>query len=153
MLLSDTISHASALLAKSAGIGLSVWAVRYKAGCDYKLSTAATCVRWAIVAIGYLLAVSLPTGRLRVVAGFIGLAFLCWPNFAYHLTKLFVKWPTTTGQIIHAAPSDDVVVLSYAFHVGQQSFGGNTRAKCSESAPEYKCVRPVLAIRPSDAAH
>jgi hypothetical protein len=34
---------------------------------------------------------------LRVSAGFTAIGFLCWPNFAYHLTKLFEDWPATEG--------------------------------------------------------
>jgi hypothetical protein len=45
---------------KSLGIWLSVWAIRYKADWDYKLSDTAKAVRWGVVGIGYVLAASLP---------------------------------------------------------------------------------------------
>ena len=84
---------------KSLGIWLSVWAIRYKADWDYKLGDAAKAVRWGVVGIGYVLAASLPgPGIVRVMPGAAGLCFLCWPNLAYHLTNLFVEWPTTEGK-------------------------------------------------------
>jgi len=35
------------------GIYLSVWAIRYKADWDYKLSPQASVLRWSIVFLGY----------------------------------------------------------------------------------------------------
>jgi hypothetical protein len=96
-------SHVAWALGKSTGIWLSVWAIRYKADWDYRLSTAAKTVRWGVVLGAYFLAASLPgkeLGTLRVLVGLLGLVFLCWPNFGYHLTNCFVAWPTTTGNVV-----------------------------------------------------
>jgi hypothetical protein len=72
-------------------VWLAFWALRRKYGIDYKLDRTAQIVRWSIVAI------SVPLGRigalkfepLRIFSAFLFLAFLVWPNFAYHLTKPF----------------------------------------------------------------
>jgi hypothetical protein len=79
----------------SAGIAciwLSVWAIRRKAEVDYPLDRSARVVRWVTVAIGFGVGYYVPGpdfGYVRVAGGFLGLAFLCWPNFAYHLTNFF----------------------------------------------------------------
>ena len=76
------------VLGKSATIFLSVWAIRYKAGWDYRLSPQAASLRWIVALAGYLVAVSLPGASLAYMRPFaftVGLTFLCWPNFAYHL--------------------------------------------------------------------
>ncbi len=149
MPLNAAISHASYLFGKSMSIWFAVWAVRYKAEWDYKLSPTAKTVRWAVVAIGYLLAVSLPTGFMRIITGFIGLGFLCWPNFAYHLTKLLVDWPTAQGRIVSTASSDDGVVVSYAFQVGNQTFGGDALVKSDGPTAKYsEGERVIVAYDP-----
>src|SRR5512142_2883677 len=92
------VSRVSFLWAKSLGPWLSVWAIRYKTGCDYKLSPTARAVRWLVVLCGYVLAAALPgPGIVRIVPGLTGLCFMCWPNLAYHLTNFFVAWPKTEG--------------------------------------------------------
>jgi hypothetical protein len=62
------ISRVSFFWLKSLGPWLSVWVIRYKADCDYRLSPTAKGVRWLVVAIGYVLAASLPgPGFVRVI--------------------------------------------------------------------------------------
>src|SRR5579863_5629946 len=93
------IFHLSFLIEKSVGIWIAVWALRYRAGWDYKLDRAAKIVRWSVVGGGYLLAASLPGPPVvRLVPGFVGVGFLCWPNFAYRLAKLFTEWPVAEGR-------------------------------------------------------
>jgi len=127
----QTIAHVSWMFEKSLGIWLAAWAVRYKAEWDYKLSSTARALRWGVVLAGYWLAASAPSPGVRVISGCVGLGFLCWPNFAYHLSKVFIEWPTAQGRIVSADSSSNGSYVSYMFHVGDQTFGGNARVKSS----------------------
>ena|ERR1019366_3143250 len=144
----QTIAHVSWMFQKSLGIWLSLWAIRYKAQWDYKLSATARALRWIVVLIAYSLAASLPgPGFVRVIFGFIGLGFLCWPNFAYHVSKLFVEWPTAEGSVVSANSSGNRAHVSYMFQVGDQTFGGNARAK--SNMPRFsEGQRIVIAYDP-----
>ena len=94
------VSHVVFLTEQSFGIWLAIWALRYRAGWDYKLSSAAKTVRWSVVAVGYLLAASLPgPAVVRLVPGCVGIGFLCWPSFAYRLAKPFAEWPVTEARL------------------------------------------------------
>lgn len=118
----------SFLAQKSISIWIMVWAIRYGAGWDYKLSRLAKRVRWIVVITGYLLAAFLPGPSIgRLVSGFLGLIFLCWPNFAYHLTNLFVGWPTTKGRIVSVFDSGSGYFVSYTFELGSDTFGGRVQ--------------------------
>jgi hypothetical protein len=88
----NILSFYGSLSAKIACIWLSVWAIRRKAEADYPLDRFARTVRWAAVVAGFAIGyyVTGPDlGYVWVAGGTLGLAFLCWPNFAYHLTNLF----------------------------------------------------------------
>ncbi len=125
-------SRVGFMLTKSIGIWLSVWAIRYKAEWDYKLGETAKWVRWAVVFGMYFLAASLPGSSLapvRVIAGFTGLLFLCWPNFAYHLANQFIVWPTARGRVISSAEDGSRWVINYSFDVGEDTFGGSNKVK------------------------
>ena len=112
---------------KSAGVWLTVWALRYKAGWDYKLSGPAKAVRWGIVCLGYVLAAEWThPGVVRTVALLAGLSFLCWPNFAYWIASLFAKWPETKGHLISITNSDRGETIVYSFDCGGETFGGTT---------------------------
>jgi hypothetical protein len=131
-------SQLSFLLEKSLGIWFVVWAIRRKYKWDYRLSGMAKAVRWAVVTVCY---VFLATGllgfaapRLFVLA--VGLCFLCWPNFAYHLTNFFIEWPTIEGRIGSVARDGSRSVVTYSFELGQDSFGGRTTIR-SSSTPLY----------------
>lgn len=133
--LQSVISHAIVLFGKSVGVWIAVWAVRSKAEWDYRLSATAKAVRWAMVAIGYLLAGSVPGPRfVRVILALIGLCFLCWPNLAYHLSKLFAEWHSAEGRIISTAQSNEGLLITYAFQVGDEAFGGNARVRADDAA-------------------
>ena len=70
-------------------IWLVVWSIRRRGDMDEKLDRTAKAFRWAVVGAGWILA-AVPGGRLgppRAVAGVLGLAFLCWPNLAYHFVN------------------------------------------------------------------
>jgi hypothetical protein len=98
MMIGNIMSFYGSFSATIACIWLSIWAIRRKAEIDYPLDRSARIVRWAIVAAGFVVGYYVPGPGLayvRVAGGFVGLAFLCWPNFAYHLTKLFKHGSTS----------------------------------------------------------
>jgi hypothetical protein len=75
--------------AKIACIWLSVWLIRKKAQADYPLDRTAHLVRWAVIVAGFAIGYYLQDfWYMRIGGRFLGLAFLCWPNFAYHLAHL-----------------------------------------------------------------
>jgi hypothetical protein len=83
-------SVATRLAAAEICIWLVIWSIRRRGEMDEKLDTTAKLIRWAFVVGGWLLA-SIPGGKFgpfRAVAGVLGLIFLCWPNFAYHVAHL-----------------------------------------------------------------
>jgi|SRR5580658_2975768 hypothetical protein len=136
-------AHVSFLVQKSLGIWLSLWAIRYKAKWDYKLSRTAKTVRWTVVGIGYLLAAGSPGPAIsRLVPGFAGVCFLCWPNLAYHVTNFFVEWPTTEGRVGSIARNGSHSVITYSFELDQDTFGGSTTLRASDVIPysEGQCV-------------
>lgn len=138
------VSRVTWMLAKSLGPWLSVWAIRYKTDCDYKLSPTARAVRWSVVLIGYVLAASLPgPGIVRVVPGLTGVCFLCWPNLAYRLTNFFITWPKTEGQVTSFSQSDAIV--SYAFEFGGNIYGGRTAIKTYEGSKGY-CEGQAITV-------
>lgn len=92
-----------ATIASVGAIWVCAWAIRRKGEFDYPLDFTARIIRWLAVIVFMGLPVEIPqllTPAARVVLGFTGVAFLVWPNFAYHLTR-FLRWcrllPTTQG--------------------------------------------------------
>jgi len=135
------ISRLLFALEKSVTIFLSVWAIRYKAGCDYKLSPQAASLRWVVALAGYLVAVSLPGDSLayiRVFAYVVGLGFFCWPNFAYHLDKLLRRWPSTQGTVISRQTTENGWNIGYNYFFNGERYGGTMR------------VRPVAGSTPDE---
>ena len=119
--------QASYVLQRSVGLWLSVWAIRYTAGIDYKLSAQAKAVRWIVVLTTFA-ATALPgasLGWVRVSFYLTGLVFLCWPNFAYHLNRLFERWPTVEGRVNSVqAKSPSKWAVAYDFEIGGERYGG-----------------------------
>jgi hypothetical protein len=115
-------------LEKSLGLWLSVWAIRFSAGIDYKLSARGKAIRWVVVVICFALT-SVPganVGWFRVLSYLVGLAFLCWPNLAYHLSKLFEEWPTAEGRMDSVQQqSASRWTVAYDFEVGGERYGGH----------------------------
>jgi hypothetical protein len=67
-------------------------------------------------------------GWFRVFSYFAGLAFLCWPNLAYHLSKLFEEWPTAEGQVDSVQQkSASRWMIAYDFEVRGERYGGHDR--------------------------
>lgn len=85
--------------AKIACVYSSVWAIRKKSEVDIPLSRNARALRWSVVLLAFLIAYEAPYKYLRVAAVYIGLAFLCWPNFAYHLNRLISKEPSARDEV------------------------------------------------------
>jgi hypothetical protein len=89
----------AAILAQT---GICVWVPLYaiRGEFDRELSPKARTIRWTVVLVGWVLA-SLPGPKpnyLAAIAGIAALAFLWWPNFAYHLTRL-IEWAKARGPI------------------------------------------------------
>lgn len=81
-------------LAGVLNIWFVVWAIRRKGEFDYELDKTARLIRWSVVFVGFGLVPSVPVewqyaGYVRLSLGVVGMLFLCWPNFAYHLRRLF----------------------------------------------------------------
>jgi hypothetical protein len=148
MELQAAVSQAGYLLERSAGIWFAAWALRHRLGWDYKLSGEAAAIRWALVLVGYLLAVLLPTPAARLTCGFVGLAFLCWPNFAYHLTNLFVHRPIMMiqGRVTSVAYDGSRASVSYSFTHGGDRFGGTAWVKRRASAADWAPGQPIDVI-------
>ena len=91
MVVASLLSFYGSFLAEIACIWLSVWAIRRKAEVDYPLDNRSRFVRWSVVVAGFAIGYYVPGpgfAYIRVAGGFLALGFLCWPNFAYHLTNL-----------------------------------------------------------------
>jgi hypothetical protein len=81
--------HAAYWLAvKAIAVWFPCWAFRRYQELDRPLDSAARVVRWSIVLGCWLIATVMAGGGFRgvqVAFRLLGLAFLCWPNFAWHL--------------------------------------------------------------------
>jgi hypothetical protein len=131
-------SHVGNLLEESGSILFASWAVRHRAGWDYKLTSSTMAVRWIAVIAGYTLASSLPGPPLvRMVPGFIAIAFLCWPNFAWHIMRPFTEWHVAPGHIVSVEETDTGRVVMYDFQFGDERLGGTAREKLADAARSY----------------
>jgi hypothetical protein len=137
-------------LQKSVGLWLSVWAVRFSAGIDYKLSAQGKTIRWAVVVICFALT-SVPgasLGWFRVSSYLIGLAFLCWPNLAYHLGKLFDEWPIAEGRVDSVQQqSDSRWTIAYDFEIGGERYGGHDTVKSGSIKRDASDERTRVLVR------
>lgn len=119
-------------------LGLIVWAIRYRAGIDYKLSGQARAVRWAIVAACFAL-ISVSSERLgwvRVCLSLVGISFFCWPNLGYYVNSLFEQWPTAEARVESVQQqSASRWLLAYDFHAGGQRYSGYAKVSCDRSSP------------------
>ncbi len=127
MIIPNPLPQISYALEKSIGLWITFWAIRHKAGVDYKLSGRMQALRWAMT-IGFFALTSLPGAALgwaRISAFLIGLTFLCRPNFAYYFGRLFEKWPTTEGRVNSIqAQEGSKWAVAYDFEVGGERYGG-----------------------------
>jgi hypothetical protein len=78
-----------------ANIWFVVWAISHRGELDYDLDLNAKIIRWFVVVVCLGLAIQVPQllnpPWFRFTVGLIGIAFLVWPNFAYHLTRV-LRW-------------------------------------------------------------
>jgi hypothetical protein len=92
MIFPDTAIRTGGTWVAIANIWLVVWAIRHKGELDYELDSTAKIVRWLLVIICFGVVIRFPQllnpPPVRVCIAFLGLAFLVWPNLAYHLTRL-----------------------------------------------------------------
>lgn len=79
-------------LASLGAVWVCSWAIRRAGEFDRPLEFAAKLIRWALVIILLGAATYYPGySAPRLALGLGGMAFLAWPNFAYHLTR-FLRW-------------------------------------------------------------
>jgi len=128
-MLGDPAALPSFAFEKSLGPWFSVWAIRRRWDLDCKLSPNGRLVRWGVVIICYSLGPRASPGAVRVAIVFIGLAFLCWPNFAYYVTKLFEKWPAIEGKVSSARQSGSRWCVDYYFDFNGQTYGATSKIK------------------------
>jgi hypothetical protein len=83
-----------------ANIWFVAWAIRRRGELDNELDSTAKFVRWLLATACLGLAVQFPQlvnpPPVRVCLGFVGMAFLVWPNFAFYLTRFLRAlriWP------------------------------------------------------------
>lgn len=83
------------------GAALGSWwcayAFRYYGDLDITLDPAEKRLRWLVVAVGVQSYFLLPSAGGRVFAGAIWFLFLCWPNFAYYLSRP-LRWAKLMRQ-------------------------------------------------------
>src|SRR5260370_35480508 len=85
------LSNGTTIAVPAMGISLGFWGFRRRLESDHKLDRIARSVRWGIVLTCWILG-SIPgrgIGPFSALAVVVGLAFLWWPTFAYHLARLF----------------------------------------------------------------
>ena len=122
---------------RSVGPWFTVWAVRRKWKLDRKLNPNARLVRWGVVIACYSLCWRVKPAEAALAVLFVGLAFLCWPNFAYHLARLFERWPMTRGEVTSARRSGSRWQVDYSFEFEGQRYGGTSKVKRSAAvSPE-----------------
>jgi hypothetical protein len=67
------------------------WAIRRRGELDIPLDATARVFRWSLaislLSFPFLFPSLVDVPAFRVCVGFTGLAFLCWPNLAFRLTK------------------------------------------------------------------
>jgi hypothetical protein len=92
MIFPDTAIRTAGTWVAIANIWFVVWAIRRRGELDYELDSTAKLVRWLLAITCLGVAIRFPQllnpPPVRVCIGFLGIAFLVWPNLAYHLTRL-----------------------------------------------------------------
>jgi hypothetical protein len=85
------LEYAQGLIQGALGVWFAAWAVRRKFKLDHPLDMGMQMFRWVTIALTFGLAlVQGPNAKwIRLSGGFTALALLCWPNFAYHIVRLY----------------------------------------------------------------
>jgi hypothetical protein len=87
-ILEETLANARRLAQLEVCIWFAAWSIRRRGELDEKLDRAALALRWVVAVAGWLLASRPGPGYVRAVALILSLAFLCWPNLAWHTVSL-----------------------------------------------------------------
>ena len=90
-MMNGTLTYLGGLIGAAVSVWFFFWPYRRKYDLDHQLDRTAQTVRWLIVLSGFSVAL-LPGPQfkiMRIAGGIVLLAFLAWPNFAYHLTAVF----------------------------------------------------------------
>ena len=84
------IEYARGIIEYALGIWFAAWAFRRRYELDYPLDRGMQTLRWAVIFVAFALAlVPGPNAKwVRFCSGFTAIAFLSWPNFAYHIARL-----------------------------------------------------------------
>jgi hypothetical protein len=87
-------SNATGLLGMVMGIWFLFWGYRRSLELDVKLDRTMRAVRWSIVVVGFAAALLQGPGFrvTRIVGGVVLVAFLCWPNLAYHIVGVWRRF-------------------------------------------------------------
>jgi len=95
-----SMEYASGLVEYALGIWFAAWAFRKRYEVDYRLDRGMQILRWSVIGVGFAMA-QIAGGTaakwVRLCGAFIALAFLCWPNLAYHVTRLFRPEDSASG--------------------------------------------------------
>lgn len=88
----EFISRGLGALAALSSVWFVSWGIRHGSDLDYPLDFTGQVVRWILVVVLLGAGASFPGfSEPRLILGMCGLAFLAWPNSAYHLTR-FLRW-------------------------------------------------------------
>ena len=88
----ELINRGLGALASLGSVWFCSWGIRRAGEFDYPLDFTAKVIRWALVVLLLGAGESFPgLSAYRLALGLVGMAFLAWPNFAYHLTRL-LRW-------------------------------------------------------------
>lgn len=86
-----TVTYIKSIAIDSAALWFVAWGIRKKYDLDLGLSTRGWLIRLLVICCG-IFSLCLRSHKyeyVRVVGGLLGIAFLVWPNFAFHLSELF----------------------------------------------------------------
>jgi hypothetical protein len=88
----DSAIYCAYVSQRLVGIWFSVWLIRRKGEFDKPLDKLGRKIRWTGVIVGLLVAdVADTIAYPRVIGLLTCLVFLCWPNTAYHVARIFKR--------------------------------------------------------------
>jgi hypothetical protein len=146
----NPFAQISYALRGSLGLWLMFWTIRFSGDIDYKLSARGKAIRWVVVVVCFALT-SVPgtsLGWFRVSSYLVGLAFLCWPNLAYSLNKLFDDWPVAEGRV-DSVQQESVSrwTVSYDFEIGGERYGGHDTVESNGFIGDVSEDRTRILVR------
>lgn len=88
----ELIARGLGALAALSSLWFVSWGIRHGSDLDYPLDFTGKAVRWVLVVVLLGAGECFPGfSTARLILGLGGVAFLAWPNFAYHFTR-FLRW-------------------------------------------------------------